>query len=283
MPIALTVDVEDYFQVSAFESCVKRSEWDNFPHRVVRNTEKVLDIFCELSLSSTFFVLGWVAERYPGLVRRMADEGHEVACHGYDHTRITAMTPEEFQKDIERARKLLQDISGQSVDGYRAPSYTITEQTLWALDLLIDSGFSYDSSIFPIHHDTYGIPGARRFPYRIARSKGSIREFPPSTLAFSLLGKQLALPFSGGGYLRLLPVSCLFAAFRKLRKEGRPCALYFHPWELDPGQPRVKAPLKSCLRHYLNLRGTEKKLRRLFAMFSFAPMATVLNEVLPCD
>lgn len=280
--IALTVDVEDYFQVSAFESSVKRSQWDAIPHRVVRNTEKVLDLFSELSLRATFFVLGWVVERYPALVRRMADEGHEVACHGHEHARITTLTPTAFRKDIERSRKLLQDVSGQRVDGYRAPSYTITRRTLWALDALIDAGFRYDSSIFPIHHDVYGMPGAKRFPYRIVRKKGTIMEFPPSTLAFSLLGKRVVIPFSGGGYLRLLPVSWVSAAFDNLCRQGRPCVLYFHPWEIDPDQPRVNnAPLKSRFRHYLNLSGTEKKLRCLFADHRFAPMSTVLNEVFP--
>lgn len=283
LPIALTVDVEDYFQVSAFESSISRAQWDAMPHRVAANTEKVLDIFEEFSLHATFFVLGWVAERYPMLVQRMVREGHEVACHGYDHARITTMQPETFRQDVERSRKLLQDISGQAVEGYRAPSYTITQQTLWALDILIDVGFRYDSSIFPIHHDVYGIPGGERFPYVIMRKDGQIKEFPPSTLTFSILGKSLVLPFSGGGYLRLLPSACLSAAFGKLCREGRPCALYFHPWEIDPDQPRVKAPLKSRFRHYLNLRGTENKLRRLFAEYHFAPMSTVLNEVLPSE
>lgn len=279
--IALTVDVEDYFQVSAFESSIDRSQWDTLPHRVQGNTEKVLDLFSEFSLHATFFVLGWVAERYPSLVRRMADERHEVACHGYDHARVTAMSPESFQKDVDRSRKLLQDISGQPVKGYRAPSYTITRQTLWALDILINAGFRYDSSIFPIRHDVYGMPGAERFPYRIAREHGSMREFPPSTYAVSVTGRQVVLPFSGGGYLRLLPAAWISKAFSRLRAEKRPCALYFHPWEIDPGQPRVKAPLKSRFRHYVNLHKTESKLRRLFADHPFAPMGTILDKVLP--
>ncbi len=281
MKIALTVDVEDYFQVSAFENSVDRSSWDSLPHRVEQNTHKILDIFNEYSLKSTFFVLGWVAERYPTVVKRMADEGHEVCCHGYGHQRITNMSPEEFKEDISRARKLLQDLTGQSVDGYRAPSYTITNQTLWALDALIEVGFSYDSSIFPIHHDVYGIPGAERFPHIINREHGTLKEFPPSTIEFSMLGKRLTLPFSGGGYLRLLPVSLMSKAYKQLEKSGHVSTLYFHPWEIDPDQPRMQGPLKSRFRHYINLATTEKKLRYLFEHHSFAPMGTVLNEVLP--
>ncbi len=280
MPIALTVDVEDYFQVSAFENSIDRATWDSLPHRVSQNTHKILDIFDELSLKSTFFVLGWVAERYPDIVKRMAQEGHEVCCHGYGHARITSLSPESFKEDVTRSRKLLQDISGQAVEGYRAPSYTITQQTLWALDVLIEAGFQYDSSIFPIHHDVYGIPGAQRFPHIITREHGSLKEFPPSTMALSFLGKQLTLPFSGGGYLRLLPVSLMSAGFNHLEKAGHASTLYFHPWEIDPDQPRMQGPLKSRFRHYVNLASTESKLRYLFKRHSFAPMSTVLQEAL---
>ncbi len=281
MNIALTVDVEDYFQVSAFENSISRSEWDNMPHRVSQNTHKILDIFGEYSLKSTFFILGWVAERYPDIVKRIADEGHEVCCHGYGHERITTLTPEKFKDDITSARKLLQDISGQAVEGYRAPSYTITKQTLWALDALIEAGFSYDSSIFPIYHDTYGIPGAKRFPHILERENGSLKEFPPSTLEYSFLGKKMTFPFSGGGYLRLLPVSFMSKAYKSLEKNNYPSTLYFHPWEIDPKQPRMEGSLKSRFRHYINLSRTEDKLRFLFERHSFAPMGTVLNEVLP--
>ncbi len=281
MAIALTVDVEDYFQVSAFESSVERSSWESTPHRVAQNTHKILDIFAERSLKATFFVLGWVAERYPDTVQRMAQEGHEVCCHGYGHARITTLSPEAFKEDITRARGILQDISGQEVPGYRAPSYSITKQSLWALDALIEAGFSYDSSIFPIHHDVYGIPDAQRFPHILQREKGSIKEFPPSTLAFSCFGKSLTFPFSGGGYLRLLPVPLLSTAFRHLEKQGQAATLYFHPWEIDPKQPRMQGPLKSRFRHYVNLSRTESKLNYLFDRHSFAPMGTVLHEVLP--
>ncbi len=283
MAIALTVDVEDYFQVSAFESSIDSSTWDTMPHRVSQNTHKILDIFDEYSLKSTFFVLGWVAERYPDVVRRMAQEGHEVCCHGYNHGRITTMTREQFTKDVSDARKLLQDLSGQAVEGYRAPSYTITPKTLWALDVLIETGFRYDSSIFPIHHDVYGMPGAQRFPHVLHREHGSLKEFPPSTLELTFLGKKLTLPFSGGGYLRLLPVSFMSKGFSHLQKQGNASTLYFHPWEIDPNQPRMQGPLKSRFRHYINLATTESKLRYLFKRHSFAPMGQVLNEVLPHD
>ncbi len=281
MKIALTVDVEDYFQVSAFEKSIARSDWDNMQHRVSENTHKILDIFGEYSLKSTFFTLGWVAERYPDIVKRIANEGHELCCHGYGHERITTLTPKEFKADITRARKLLQDISGQPVEGYRAPSYTITKQTLWALDALIEAGFTYDSSIFPIHHDTYGIPGAKRFPHILECESGSLKEFPPSTMSYSFLGKTLTLPFSGGGYLRLLPVSLMSKAYKALEKDNKASTLYFHPWEIDPQQPRMQGPLKSRFRHYINLSKTEDKLRFLFKRHSFAPMGSVLNEVLP--
>lgn len=283
MTNALTVDVEDYFHVNAFERCVDPSQWETMPQRVFRNTERVLELFADRGISATFFLLGWVAERHPALVRRIAEQGHEVACHGYAHGRITGMTREAFRQDVDRARKLLQDISGQPVSGYRAPSYSITARTLWALDILLEAGFSYDSSIFPIRHDMYGMPGAERFPHVIRRETGEIREFPPTTLRCSLFGRGLNVPVSGGGYLRLLPASWISAAFAGLNKQGRPCVLYFHPWEIDPGQPRIKAPLKSRFRHYLNLDTTEKKLGVLLARHRFATMSSVLQEVLPHD
>lgn len=280
---ALTVDVEDYFHVSAFERCVSPSQWESLPERVCRNTERVLELFAAREITATFFILGWVAERHPELVRHIVEQGHEIACHGYAHGRITGMTRDAFRQDVDRARKLLQDMSGQPVSGYRAPSYSITAQTVWALDILLESGFSYDSSIFPIRHDLYGMPGAERFPHYIRREKGVLEEFPPTTLRWSLFGLGLNLPVSGGGYLRLLPARWISAAFAGLNKKGRPCVLYFHPWEIDPGQPRIKAPLKSRFRHYLNLDTTEKKLGVLLAQHRFANMSSVLQEVLPHD
>lgn len=278
---ALTVDVEEYFHVSAFERCIDPSEWGNWPRRVLRNTGKVLALFAAGNARATFFVLGWVAERYPELVKHIAAAGHEVACHGYAHQRITAMTPETFRQDIDRARKLLQDLSGQPVSGYRAPSYSIVAKTLWALDVLLDCGFTYDSSIFPIRHDLYGMPGAERFPHCVTRERGTLLEFPPTTIRCSLFGRGMNLPVSGGGYLRLLPASWISGAFDRLNRARRPCVLYFHPWELDPDQPRIKAPLKSRFRHYLNLKTTERKLAFLLKKHRFAPMSAVLREVFP--
>ena len=274
---ALTVDVEDYFHVSAFEQNIDRSQWEAYPQRALRNTSRVLDILDYWGLRGTFFILGWVAKRHPALVRRIAASGHEVACHGYSHQRITTMTQEEFRRDVTRARKLLQDLSGQGVEGYRAPSYTITAKTIWALDILIEAGFTYDSSIFPIKHDIYGMPGAKRFPHVITRPGGTILEFPPTTLSVNVAGKTLNLPIAGGGYLRLLPAQWVSAAFRKLNGQGNPCMLYFHPWEIDPGQPRIRASWKSRFRHYLNLETTEKKLRLLFTRHSFGSMLSVLQ------
>ncbi|WP_353117826.1 XrtA system polysaccharide deacetylase [Nitratidesulfovibrio sp.] len=273
---ALTIDVEDYFHVSAFERCVDPDQWDSLPQRALRNTNRVLDLLDQWGLRATFFTLGWVAKRHPELVRRMASAGHEVACHGYSHRRITTMTPKSFRDDVQRSRLLLQDLSGQPVIGYRAPSYTITHSTIWALDVLIELGFSYDSSIFPIHHDIYGMPGSQRFPHVITRDDGVIKEFPPTTYQVEVLGRRVNLPVAGGGYLRLLPARLVSNAFQRLNASGRPCVLYFHPWEIDPGQPRIKASLKSRVRHYLNLATTESKLRHLFSAHSFCTMASVL-------
>ncbi len=276
---ALTIDVEDYFHVSAFEKNITRTQWERLPQRALRNTNRVLDILDYWGLRGTFFILGWIARRHPGMVRRIASSGHEVACHGYAHQRITSISPKVFREDVSTARKLLQDISGQPVEGYRAPSYTITGKTLWALDILIENGFSYDSSIFPIKHDIYGMPNAKRHPHRIVRDSGTIMEFPPTTLCLRLAGREINLPVAGGGYLRLLPARLISAAFRRINGEGMPCMLYFHPWEIDPDQPRIReASFKSRLRHYLNLETTEAKLRHLFTTHSFASMRTVLGR-----
>jgi len=275
---ALTVDVEEHFQVSAFEKVIDPDGWDGFDSRVAANTRRTLQLIGSHGLTATFFVLGWVAKRHPDLVRRIAADGHEIACHGYGHQRISRQTPEAFRDDIRRAKALIEDLTGRAVKGYRAPSYSITRQTLWALDILIEEGFQYDSSIFPIVHDLYGIPGASPHPHRITRAGGTIIEFPPTTLRVSFLGKTAAVPIAGGGYLRLFPGWFLDWGLRRVnRLEKQPVALYFHPWEIDPAQPRIaKAPLKSRLRHYLNLDKTETRLGRLFKRLSFAPMGAVL-------
>ncbi len=274
---AMTVDVEDYFHVSAFEKEIPLESWDSMPMRVVENTERILDLFDDYSVKATFFILGWVAERSPELVRSIGERGHEIACHGMEHQRIYKIGRDAFEKDIDRSKKLLEDITGRPVLGYRAPSYSITNQSMWALDVLIDAGFKYDSSIFPIHHDLYGVPGAKRKPHLIERSGGMIQEFPPTTYQMNLLGKKANVPVSGGGYLRLFPVQLISGALRKINEQGDEAVIYFHPWEIDPDQPRVKAGWKSRFRHYVNLKTTYRKLETLLDDFRFAPMAQVLG------
>lgn len=275
---ALTIDVEDYFQVTAFAGVVNRDDWPVYPSRVENNTRRVFDLLDVFNLKATFFVLGWVADHFPGLVKEIATRKHEVACHGYDHELIYNQGPEKFRQDVRLTKTMLEDITGHAVLGYRAPSYSITEKSLWALDILIEEGFAYDSSIFPIVHDNYGIPGAERFPHDIRRENGSIREFPLTTLNMSLPGKNMPLPIAGGGYLRLLPAEIISWGMRRINLvEKQPVVLYFHPWELDPDQPRIKASLKSRFRHYVNLDLTEDKLCYLFKGLKFGAMADVLG------
>ncbi len=278
MKNALTIDVEDYFQVTAFETLVNRRDWAIYPSRVQDNTLRVLDLLDEYSLRGTFFVLGWVAEHFPSLVHAIADRGHEVACHGHEHALIYNQEPEIFRQDLRRAKAVLEKLVGRPVLGYRAPSYSITNQSLWALDILIQEGFVYDSSIFPIVHDNYGIPGADRFPHVIERPDGRIHEFPLTTFPLNVLGRRLVLPIAGGGYLRLLPARLVRHAMRRINdREHQPVVLYFHPWEIDPDQPRIRASLKSRFRHYLNLDLMEDKLRLLFQGLRFGTMASVLG------
>lgn len=277
---ALSIDVEDYFHVGAFEHVIKRSQWETYPLRVGENTRRVLDLFDEFEVKGTFFILGWVAERDPDLVRRIADAGHEVACHGYGHQLVFKIGPEAFKEDIARSKGILEDICGKQVCGYRAPSYSITADSLWALDILIGQGFEYDSSIFPIYHDVYGIPGSPRFPYKVKRSSGSITEFPITTYPYSLLGKKIDLPFSGGGYFRLLPYPLVDRGMTSVNEnEKKPVVFYFHPWEIDPDQPRVHgAGWKSSFRHYVNLGRTWNKLKALLSSYKFAPVGEVLGQ-----
>lgn len=272
---ALTVDVEDYFHVAAFARQIAPATWDRFPLRVERNTHRLLDLFAEREVRATFFVLGWVAERCPSLVRAIADQGHEVACHGYSHQLIYEQTPAVFRAETIRAKACLEDQTQRPVLGYRAASYSITKRSLWALDILAELGFAYDSSIFPIHHDRYGIPGSPRWPYRLYTSSGgSLIEFPPSTLA---VGRH-RLPVAGGGYFRIYPYPLTrFALSRLNRSEGRPFIFYLHPWEIDSEQPRIRAGRLSTFRHYTNLSRCEERLRRLLQDFSFTPAGEVLE------
>lgn len=277
---ALTVDVEDYFHVTAFEKSIRRENWDTHVLRVEKNTFRILDLFDEHRVHGTFFTLGWVAERLPGLVREIQARGHEVACHGYGHERIYAIGPDSFRKDIGKSKQLLEDICGSRIFGYRAPSFSITERSLWALDILIEAGFSYDSSIFPIYHDVYGMRGVDRYPHEIQRPAGVIKEFPMSTFAVGSRNKNYKVPISGGGYLRLFPLWFIKRAITSINTSDRqPVVLYFHPWEIDPDQPRIKAGLKSRFRHYHNLRKTYGKIGDLLSTFPFAPMGKVLGVI----
>lgn len=272
---AFSIDVEDYFQVAALASAISRESWPTREYRVDRNTGVILDLLAERGMHGTFFVLGWCAERSPQLIRRIADAGHEVACHGFSHQLVYTQTPDVFREEARRSKHFLEDTIGAPVTGYRAASFSITKQSLWALDTLIDLGFEYDSSVFPIRHDRYGIPGASRDVGPISAPSGrTIVEFPMSAASFA----GVRVPVSGGGYFRLLPYAVTRAGLRQINEQtGQPFTFYLHPWEVDPGQPRVKVGLVSRFRHYNNLHKTEGRLRRLLSEFSFSTMRDVLE------
>jgi polysaccharide deacetylase family protein (PEP-CTERM system associated) len=273
---ALTVDVEDYFHVSAFAGSIDRKDWNNYPLRVERNTQRLLELFDNNGIKVTFFVLGWVAERVPRLVSEIAAMGHEVACHGYSHQLVYDQTVEEFREETLRSKALLEDISQTPVRGYRAASYSITERSLWALDVLAEAGFTYDSSIFPIRHDRYGMPGTPETPYQLKSPAGqSIVEFPLSTAR--LFGMHL--PVAGGGYFRLYPYRLTKFGLSRINSNNHPFIFYMHPWEIDPGQPRIDAVLLSRFRHYNNLHRFEGRLRRLMEDFHFGTVLDVLGDL----
>jgi polysaccharide deacetylase family protein (PEP-CTERM system associated) len=272
---ALTIDVEDYYMVSAFADIVRFEEWDTYESRVERNTYRILDVLDEHDVKATFFILGWVAERCSNLVRDIHASGHEVACHGYNHRLIYDQTPDQFREDVRKAKGILEDIIGSPVIGYRAASYSIVQETLWALDILIEEKFQYDSSIFPIHHDRYGLPGAERFPHVVRRKTGTLREFPPST--YRILGQNI--PVAGGGYLRFFPLQVTKTAIRNINeREEKPVIFYLHPWEIDTKQPRLRGRRLSKLRHYLNLGSTMPKLKKVLSEFKFKHLSEFLNE-----
>jgi polysaccharide deacetylase family protein (PEP-CTERM system associated) len=273
---AMSIDVEDYFQVSVFDGIVPRVEWDRMESRVVANTTRILDIFDEFHVRSTFFILGWIAERHPDLVKAIARRGHEVASHGYAHRLVYDQTQAAFRDDVRRAKALLEDASGRRVLGYRAPSYSITPRSLWALDVLLEEGYEYDSSIFPIRHDRYGIPVSARRPYTIERKVGRLIEVPGST---TRLG-PLNLPVAGGGYFRILPYWWTHWGIDRVnRLEHRPAIFYLHPWELDAEQPRLRAGRIGMFRHYRNIDKTESRLRQLLTDFRFDAMEVVVAQV----
>jgi polysaccharide deacetylase family protein (PEP-CTERM system associated) len=321
----LTIDLEDYYMVSAFEPVVKREDWHKYESRIERNTHRLLDILngslrnpqsaIRNPVRATFFCLGWIAEHYPHLIKEIHQQGHEIACHSYDHQLIYNMNPEQFREDVRVSKRILEDITGKQVVGYRAPSYSITRNTLWALRILAEEGYRYDSSIFPIHHDRYGIPDAPRFPFIISLNGNSNFEskitlnFDPRTPKLGMLDSAAApkcsnpqseirnpksileiplstvklfginVPISGGGYMRLLPYGLIRRGLAKINQvEKHPFVFYLHPWELDPEQPRVDSvSAMSRLRHYTNLEGTAEKLKKLLSDFSFSYLGHVIG------
>jgi polysaccharide deacetylase family protein (PEP-CTERM system associated) len=271
---AMTVDVEDYFHVSVFDGVVPRQRWDSFESRVAANTERLLAIFDESGIRATFFILGWVAERFPGLVQRIAAVGHEIASHGYGHRLVYDQTPVSFREDLRRGKGTLEQAIGSPILGFRAPSYSITPRSLWAIDALIEEGFVYDASIFPIRHDRYGIPDSPRHTFVLRRRSGSIIECPASTVRVG----PVNLPIAGGGYFRILPYAWTRWGIRRLNQaDGRAAVFYLHPWEIDPMQPRLPARRLGRFRHYRNLDKTEVRLRSLLRDFRFGPLQLVLN------
>lgn len=269
---ALSVDVEEYFQVSAFEKHIDSKDWSNWPSRVCFQTERLLDLFADCDARATFFTLGWVAERHPALIERMVRDGHEVGCHGYCHIRITNQTREEFRTDIARSKALLEDAAGVPIQGYRAASFSVTRDNLWAFDEIEAAGFSYSSSIYPVHHDLYGIPDAPRVPFAVGSAK-RIVEIPVSTMRIG--GHNL--PAGGGGYFRLLPYGVSRAMIRRINdREGMTANMYFHPWEFDPEQPRPPGlSAKTRFRHYLNQGRALDRMRRLLRDFRWRSFGEV--------
>jgi polysaccharide deacetylase family protein (PEP-CTERM system associated) len=271
---ALTVDLEEYFQVSNFGAIIDRASWDSLPSRVCESTARMLDAFEATGNRATFFVLGWVAEKHPKLILEIAERGHEIACHGYGHELLYAMGPDRFRDDLKRARMAIEDATGVRLRGYRAPSYSITRRSLWALEILHEEGFRFDSSIFPIRHHRYGIPDFHRLPVRLELADGVwIDEFPLTTLRAG----PLVLPLAGGAYLRFLPAALFRWGLARLEARGEPTVLYVHPWEIDPDQPRQRVGWKVRVNHYHNLQHTEARLRSLLERFRFAPMGEVLR------
>lgn len=272
---AFTIDVEDYYHVQAFADVISKSTWDSYEPRVVKNTHVLLDILDVYSVKATFFVLGWVAKRHPELVREIANHGHEIASHGMSHVLVYTQSRQEFRKETQYSKALLEDLSQQHVIGYRAATYSITRASLWALDIIYEVGFKYDSSIVPIRHDNYGIPEAYPFANQLRTPAGyDIVEFPVSVFTY----RNLRVPIAGGGYFRLFPYGLTRTALQSINKSGHEFLFYLHPWEIDPVQPRIKtAGLLSKFRHYINLSKAEPRLRKLLSDFSFTTMRNVLN------
>lgn len=270
---ALSFDIEDWFQVENLKGAIAAGSWDSCDLRVVNNTRKILELLHRHQTRATFFILGWVAERCPDLVREISAAGHEIASHGYGHDLVYTQTPEEFRRDLRRSKEILEELTGTAVRGYRAPSFSINPETPWALDVLVDEGFTYDSSVFPTSfHDRYGFNGSSRFPFRFGNG---LMEVPLSTVRFG--GKNI--PAAGGGYFRLFPYLFFRHLAQRINAEGRALVFYLHPWELDPEQPRVPIRHDYRFRHYVNLRKTERRLDRLLRDFEFASMNELVTAI----
>ena len=275
---AMTVDVEDYFHVSAFCKDIAPADWDKWPCRVEQNTLKLLDLFEQSNIKCTFFVLGWVAERYPDLIKKLSDQGHEIASHGYSHQLVYTQTPEVFRQETLKSKQILEDITQKPIKGYRAASYSITRKNLWALDILDELGFKWDSSIFPVHHDNYGVPGSPTEPYTIQLASGNkITEFPLTSA--KVMG--MSIPAAGGGYFRQYPYALSRWLFNRASlNQTKPLIFYLHPWEIDPEQPRVPgASLKSRFRHYTNLHRCYGRLERMISDFDFGTINQSLGSI----
>jgi polysaccharide deacetylase family protein (PEP-CTERM system associated) len=275
---AMTIDIEDYFHAQALSTRVKADQWDSLSHRVEGNTERALKLFSEADVRATFFVLGWVAERYPALIRRIVGMGHELASHGWNHTRVDMQDAEMFRADVRRTKSYLEDVGGVAVRGYRAATFSIGAGNLWAFDVLQEEGYSYSSSIYPVRRDYCGMPTAPRFTFHPSGPNG-IAEHPMTTV--QVAGRTF--PCSGGGYFRLLPYPLSRWALQRVNRADRqPCVFYFHPWEIDAGQPRISGlPLRSRFRHYTNLRGMEGRIRQLLKDFSWDRMDRLAFESQP--
>lgn len=271
----LTVDVEDYYHVSSFEPYVARPDWEYLPSRVENNIMKILEILEAGKAKATFFVLGWVAERNPSLIRKIYEAGHEIASHGYAHKLAYRMSPEEFRDDVRKSKIAIENSVGTAVNGFRATSFSIVESTLWALDVLIEEGFSYDSSIFPIYHDRYGIPSWHRFPHVIKRNSGFIYEFPPSTVKIF----KSNFPIAGGAYLRFLPQGIISMGIKRINNmESQPAVVYMHPWEIDCEQPRFRVKKLTAVRHYAKLNTVENKIKKILSEFKFGSVSELINK-----
>jgi polysaccharide deacetylase family protein (PEP-CTERM system associated) len=267
-----TVDVEEYFQVSAFEQLVPKFRWSSLESRVSGSVERLLDLLARHDARATFFVVGWVAQRHPELIRTIVGAGHEIGSHTWDHVRVTHQTPDEFRASVRRSKYVLEDLSGTAVLGFRAPSFSIVPGKEWALDILIEEGYRYDSSLFPIRRPGYGFPNGKRDLHWLHRPVGRLLEVPPATVRWA----GVNLPAAGGAYFRFLPYELVRDALRGSEKRGMPGTFYVHPWEIDPDQPRIPAPLLTRMRHYGGLSRTETRLERLLTEFSFKPVATTL-------